>query len=91
MVSDFSPFQNAPTPTRTCFANQVLFFGLLGNAEELAFYRNSADFKNARSCLARTKETKMDAADLRPRKVMCVFNNFNFTYNTTALSRAGRN
>lgn len=34
MVSDFSPFKQHPLPQRTCFANQVLFFGLLGNAEK---------------------------------------------------------
>ena len=30
----FSPFKQHPLPQRTCFANQVLFFGLLGNAEK---------------------------------------------------------
>jgi len=69
MVSDFPHSSNTHSHKELVLLTRFYFLvSLAMRKNNLAFYRDSADFKNARSCLARTKETKMDGADLRPRK-----------------------
>lgn len=90
VVSDFPHSSIHPLPQRVCFAVQVLFSGLLDTAETTWPFAETQITSNGRRCLTRTKETKMDWADLRPKK-KSVFNNFYFTYNTVALSGERRN
>ena len=69
IVSDFSHSSNTQSHKELVLLTRFYFLvSLAMQKNNLAFYRDSADFKNARSCLARTKETKMDGADLSPRK-----------------------